>query len=249
VSLVESKPIELDDVQDTASRGYLVDDTERDSDAHFDPAILSKIMEVKSMHQSDVASINSANDEFVHGLDDFHKFLEEVDPPDELDVGASGYSIQEILMGQGTKIAKARIRRGIHHLNELRLKIINAITGNRDDESFYIDSDDETMALSRIENDGQNPFIAILREPKDHAQRLMNILEHAISNAEKTVQNLINKIRMNKEETFDDDDEASFDREIAEIKRMLDENRKSQRRAVSESTITDDLVDDFEAVG
>jgi len=33
----------------------------------------------------------SVNDEFVLGLDDLHKFVEEVDPPDELDVGAGRF--------------------------------------------------------------------------------------------------------------------------------------------------------------
>ena len=46
----------------------------------------------------------SVNAEFVEGLDDIDKFLEEVEPPDELDVGAAGSSIQEVLVGQGAQI-------------------------------------------------------------------------------------------------------------------------------------------------
>ncbi|KAI2513713.1 hypothetical protein MHU86_496 [Fragilaria crotonensis] len=46
----------------------------------------------------------SVNTEFVEGLDDIDKFLEEVEPPDELDVGAAGSSIQEVLVGQGAQI-------------------------------------------------------------------------------------------------------------------------------------------------
>eukprot|EP00550_Attheya_septentrionalis_P007451 CAMPEP_0198296138 /NCGR_PEP_ID=MMETSP1449-20131203/31120_1 /TAXON_ID=420275 /ORGANISM="Attheya septentrionalis, Strain CCMP2084" /LENGTH=878 /DNA_ID=CAMNT_0043996659 /DNA_START=141 /DNA_END=2777 /DNA_ORIENTATION=- len=49
------------------------------------------------------------NREFVEGLDDLHKLMEEVDPPDEMDVGAAGSSIQEVLMGQGTKIISKRL--------------------------------------------------------------------------------------------------------------------------------------------
>jgi tRNA-dihydrouridine synthase len=45
-----------------------------------------------------------ANSDFVEGLDDIGKFFEGVDPPDELDVGASGLSIQEVLMGKGRQI-------------------------------------------------------------------------------------------------------------------------------------------------
>lgn len=51
----------------------------------------------------------SVNAQFVMGLDDIGKFLEEVDPPDELDVGAVGSSLQEVLMGQGTQILRKRV--------------------------------------------------------------------------------------------------------------------------------------------
>lgn len=54
----------------------------------------------------------SANSEFVDGLDDIGKFFEDVDPPDELDVGAVGSSIQEVLMGQGTRIILKRLHMG-----------------------------------------------------------------------------------------------------------------------------------------
>ena len=51
----------------------------------------------------------SVNSEFVEGLDDLNKFFEGVDPPDELDVGAGGSSIQDVLMGQGKQIIVKRI--------------------------------------------------------------------------------------------------------------------------------------------
>jgi hypothetical protein len=51
----------------------------------------------------------SVNSEFVEGLDDIDKFFEGVDPPDELDVGADGSSIQDVLMGQGSQILFKRI--------------------------------------------------------------------------------------------------------------------------------------------
>lgn len=41
---------------------------------------------------------------FVEGLNDIDKFFEGVEPPDELDVGASGSSIQEVLVGKGREI-------------------------------------------------------------------------------------------------------------------------------------------------
>jgi hypothetical protein len=55
----------------------------------------------------------SVNDHFVQGMDDIDKLFEGVDPPDELDIGAAGSSIQEIIMGQGTQILRKRITMGI----------------------------------------------------------------------------------------------------------------------------------------
>jgi hypothetical protein len=59
-------------------------------------------------------SKSSANSEFVDGLDDIGKLFEDVEPPDELDVGAVGTSIQEVLMGQGTQIILKRLRMGLN---------------------------------------------------------------------------------------------------------------------------------------
>jgi hypothetical protein len=63
---------------------------------------------------NETKAAKSANSEFVDGLDDIGKFFEDVEPPDELDVGAVGSSIQEVLMGQGTQIILKRLRMGLH---------------------------------------------------------------------------------------------------------------------------------------
>ena len=59
----------------------------------------------------------SVNSEFVEGLDDIDKLFEDVDPPDEFDVGASGTSIQDVLMGQTTKIIVKRVKIGAHYVS------------------------------------------------------------------------------------------------------------------------------------
>jgi hypothetical protein len=46
-----------------------------------------------------------ANRQFVDGLDEIDKLFESVEVPDELDVGADGSSMQDVLVGQGIKIA------------------------------------------------------------------------------------------------------------------------------------------------
>ena len=51
-----------------------------------------------------------ANREFVTGLDEIDKFFESVSPPDELDVGADGSSMQDVLVGQGLKIIFKRAK-------------------------------------------------------------------------------------------------------------------------------------------
>jgi hypothetical protein len=60
----------------------------------------------------------SPNAEFVEGLDDLDKFFEGVDPPDELDVGAGGSSIQEVLMGQTSKIIFKRVVLGSQYVGK-----------------------------------------------------------------------------------------------------------------------------------
>jgi hypothetical protein len=57
----------------------------------------------------DSAEPKSANNEFVAGLDDIDKLFEGIDPPDELDVGADGTSIQEVLMGSATRVLIKRV--------------------------------------------------------------------------------------------------------------------------------------------
>ena len=55
------------------------------------------------------SKLEAAQDEFVQGLDDIDKLFEGVDPPDELDVGATGSSMQEVLVGSGSRIVVKRL--------------------------------------------------------------------------------------------------------------------------------------------
>jgi hypothetical protein len=69
----------------------------------------------------------SVNSEFVEGLDDINKFFEGVDPPDELDVGAGGTSIQDVLMGQGSQILFRRIKLAFQRIRRAILSSKNKI--------------------------------------------------------------------------------------------------------------------------
>jgi hypothetical protein len=67
---------------------------------------------------------SSANHEFVQGLDDIGKLFEDVDVPDELDVGAGGsQSLQEVLVRQGTRIVLKRIALCVAHVQKAALLI------------------------------------------------------------------------------------------------------------------------------
>ncbi len=68
-------------------------------------------------------SSSSANTDFVKGLDDIHKFFEDVDPPDELDPGAGGQSLEEVLKSQGIQIIKTRMNKSIQSIKEGVVKI------------------------------------------------------------------------------------------------------------------------------
>lgn len=73
----------------------------------------------------------SPNSEFVEGLDDIDKFFEGVDVPDELDVGAVGSSIQEVLMGQGTQIVIKRLKMGFAAIQDgimtMKVSVVESI--------------------------------------------------------------------------------------------------------------------------
>lgn len=69
------------------------------------------------------AKLKSANNEFFAGLDDIDKLFEGIYPPDELDVGADGTSIQEVLMGSATRVLIKRISVGA---GVVKNKILNA---------------------------------------------------------------------------------------------------------------------------
>lgn len=96
-----------------------------------DPAELATNITNEGIRQSK----RNANHEFVDGLDDIGKFFEGVEPPDELDVGASGSSIQEVLMGQTTRIIVKRIRMGGSFLAKWSGKARDKILASLHDEN------------------------------------------------------------------------------------------------------------------
>ncbi len=72
---------------------------------------------------------DAANHEFVTGLDDIQKFFEVVDPPDELDPGASGHSLEDVLKSQGIQIIKTRVNKGIQYIKRALKRIRERLDG------------------------------------------------------------------------------------------------------------------------
>jgi hypothetical protein len=66
------------------------------------------------------------NNEFVAGLDDIDNLFEGIDPPDELDVGVDGTSIQEVLMGSATRVLLKRISVGFGFIKD---RVVRATHG------------------------------------------------------------------------------------------------------------------------
>ena len=76
------------------------------------------------------------NKELVEGLEDIAKFFEGVDPPDELDVGADGSSIEEVLMGQSSKIILKQTSLRFNYVKESVTAVKERLTDLFQDEDW-----------------------------------------------------------------------------------------------------------------
>ena len=189
------------------------------------PAEESDIYEYDMESGAKSALNNLANDDFISGLDDVDKFFEEVDPPDELDVGASGLSMQDVLVGQGVQIIKTRILKGIEQLKRISTEL-KIVVGRKWmtfkeflDDHFDINIDD--IVLSTIES-----FESV-------AEQYQNISEMASDKLSDLKDNLEGPYEMAK--TFYDD-------ELSDIV-------KKMKQALSKIGLLDDDYDEEEDKG
>ena len=163
----------------------------------------------------------SVNEEFVSGLDDLDKFMEEVDPPDELDVGAGGKSIQEIIMGQGAQIIKTRVRKGLHQLKKIQRQTKDRI----DDTKKVLDE--------RVEH----ALIAI-KDSKSEGGNLRKAIILVVHKIIYQVKELMDDLGINFDgNNGNDEDQYSpiviDDDEIAEMRRKVMERRAVQQEQVT----------------
>ena len=154
---------------------------------------------------------NNANQGFVEGLDDFGKFMESVDPPDELDVGASGSSIQEVLMQQGTRIVIKRIQMGV---NKVR------------------------MTFSAVRRGVQDKLSSVATNQKDHIDFALVVVDKTqqrVSKVTKTLREIYDRVLEELKERFDidftsSDDDDDDDFQIQDMKSMFQQQQMSGTR-------------------
>jgi hypothetical protein len=140
----------------------------------------------------------SVNTEFVEGLDDIDKFLEEVEPPDELDVGAAGSSIQEVLVGQGAQILTK-------HVTIALARIKNSFKQSRL----------TNFLASRRTNDGQFRIVTL-----DELGRAFGMFHRSCKAFVRNIEALWDDL------LDDDDDSLNLEIEISHEARKLDSFRQ-----------------------
>jgi hypothetical protein len=124
---------------------------------------------------------SDVNSDFVEGLDDIDKFFEGVDPPDELDVGASGTSIQEVLMGKGKQILVKKILQLSHGIRSGWKKVCSSV-GN-----VFSRGDDNGINTSTVSEENfkiQDLPKTVWEVGKRSAERLLNFMDVVIDHVE-----------------------------------------------------------------
>lgn len=177
----------------------------------------------------EVPQKKTANDDFVNGLDDLHKFLEEVDPPDELDVGASGLSMQDVLVGQGLTIIKARIQKGAELAKKsfkiLRKKGSEQWTKFKEVVDDNLDINIDEISISIVEKIEQ-PYQHV-KEFISNNQDKIDAVKGALIKVIQTTKGLLDRLGLfdAEEDGYDfdgfDDDFDINDDDLAEMRKKL----------------------------
>ena len=153
----------------------------------------------------------SVNSEFVDGLDDIDKFFQCVDPPDELDVGAAGSSIQEVLMGQSTQILLKRMKLGLQFIKRRFAKVKLKV---------------EDFASRRTTKDGE--FALITRgDVKATVDKLARLGKRALKGIQDMIEDLFADHDGMDEDVFDMD--VGFEQVRAKIDSLRGQNRAVER--------------------
>ena len=83
-------------------------------------------------------------------VDEINLLFEGVDAPDELDVGAGGSSIQEVLMGQGSRIVVTRLKLGLYLVLKALRTLKDSLMARIQDEDGNLNLlSDESIEMAR----------------------------------------------------------------------------------------------------
>ena len=148
----------------------------------------------------------SVNSEFVDGLDDIDKFFQSVDPPDELDVGAAGSSIQEVLVGQSVKIVLNRVKLGFRFVRK-RLGKVKARL--------------DKYVSRRTTQDGEVALIT-----REDIKATVDNLKRLGKQTLRTVKNLVDDLFADEEEG----DVYDIDNGLDQVRTKIDSLRREQQR-------------------
>lgn len=177
----------------------------------------------------------TANEQFVNGLDDLYKIFEEVDPPDELDVGASGLSMEEVFKQQGVTIIKMRVQKGVEQVKKSLATLKKK--GRKQWSTFKEALDDkfdfnvDEMAVSvveRLEEPYQKTKV-FFSENRGKFDGLTKALDKVVTKA-KSILSRIGIIDSDDDYDYDDeDDDSSF-----EGLQINDDDRAEMRKKLME---------------
>ena len=177
----------------------------------------------------------TANEQFVNGLDDLYKIFEEVDPPDELDVGASGLSMEEVFKQLGVTIIKMRVQKGVEQVKKSLATLKKK--GRKQWSTFKEALDDkfdfnvDEMAVSvveRLEEPYQKTKV-FFSENRGKFDGLTKALDKVVTKA-KSILSRIGIIDSDDDYDYDDeDDDSSF-----EGLQINDDDRAEMRKKLME---------------
>ncbi len=223
--------------------GIVTEDDE--SDAGDAGVIVGETKQALSVNDDDDDGNNSSNPNksvnvdnkeanrlFVDGLDELDKLFEPVEVPDELDVGADGTSMQEVLVGQGLKIIWKNVKRVLFSLvgnknvmdSETLLEEDSMMISDDGDINVSFDSsiqqsdhtNDDTPTKtrpSRGKNEEDGPdrstakkfFPILIKSPK--TQKIWKFAKRKLEQAKHILGDLLSIF----EGTGDDDDDDEFE--------------------------------------
>ncbi|KAL7567752.1 hypothetical protein ACA910_000509 [Epithemia clementina (nom. ined.)] len=208
--LLDEPPISLTNQPES---GFLREGRKPTMNGKNDDAATTKKAKDEAEHEEDDDQLRrkrSANSEFVEGLDDIDKFFEDVDPPDELDIGAGGTSIQEVLMGRGSHILRKRIIMGLKKARNVALDKIQdwwQVTSNWVSELRTPDKEDLVHAFDWTWTKSKELFQAA-------KQSIRRIITENNDDFILDDEDLYYKKPINQEENYQDQDDA--------IRRLVD---------------------------